>query len=477
MFNTGRNVFWLGFAEATGRFGSLFLLSISSRMLSKEEFAQYILYISFTGMLFTLSQIGTGMQGVRELCIKKKYTEIEVLINVIIIRLSCILIFSTITLYFHNIILPNMSTDLILVGIFFIFFKLLTVDWVLRAKGKVRVLAWILIGSSLSNVIVGILLILRDSSAFSLAIAMLISGFIMAFSSWLPALERIKNIFFLLRKPLRYKLIIFFKSSAAIGAAGIAVTASQTLPIFALNWHSNAKIIGVFGGIQRILQLCLAPLVVLSLAHFPQLSTAAGNHTQKRKLMDAIVHYTADLILVSLWLMTSLIIFSKLIIGLILGKKFIVFERFVIYIAFLIPLYYLRTSFSDTSIALGERLPVLIGCLLGLFGSLIICITIIPHINENIQIIAAIGALLISELCVITTILIHLLKKDRKAVIYKAKKLTISIATIFGILILYLLNELDYLIEPISQILILLIVCFMTTFYIKDSSLWRYREE
>jgi O-antigen/teichoic acid export membrane protein len=399
--NVKASVLWLGFSELVNRLSALILLAVASRLLSSSEFSNYILFLTVTSLLWVMGQMGTTMHGTRFVCKSRIRDRASIIAGVTAIRLLLTLLFSVCLYVFHETLIPGVSILLVILGIAYVFLRALSIDWVLRAFDMSSYLAGLLTVSSVINVLFGVLFLLYKPNASILAYAMLLSYSVVCIGTWGKVIIRFYDRRFFKFNLKEFGFVFHFKKSSVIGLAGIAIIASQSIPVLSLNWFSDVETVGIFGGIQRILQIMLAPMSILSIAHFPQLARARVLGNLRKGFQVAYRHYFSDLIICAIWLTLGLAIFSNWLPSLLLGDRFSSSQQLVTSIALLIPLYYFRTSYSDSAIAMGNSYSVLFGCVTSLILTLTMCLFLVPESNHRMQLIYSILALGISEITVL----------------------------------------------------------------------------
>jgi len=408
--NVKASVLWLGLSEFVNRLSALILLAVASRSLSSNEFADYILFLTFTGLLWIMSHMGTTMHGTRTVCNSRVQYRATIIAGVTSIRLILACFFSAGLFLFHDVLVSGVSSLLVALGIAYVFLRALSVDWVLRAFDMSKYLAGLLAVSSVINGLLGVSFLFYEPSATSLAYAMLFSYSIVCIGTWAKLILSFHGRKFFNCNLRKFGFISNIKKSAAIGLAGIAVIGSQSIPVLSLNWFTDVETVGIFGGLQRILQIMLAPMSILGIAHFPQLVRSLVAGKPGEKFQNAYRHYFSDLFICAIWLTVGLVLFSNWLPVLLLGDRFSGTQPLVIYIALLIPFYYLRTSYSDSAVAMGNSISVLYGCVASLILVLVMSFLLVPGASHKMQLIYSVMILGASEITVLIVTIFFLWK-------------------------------------------------------------------
>ena len=399
-----RNMIWLGLGEGFGRLSVFAIFVIASKLLDPPNLADYLVLFSLSGLAWTVAQMGTGMYGVRALCNSSiDTTSARILLgDLTFIRFVLAMTVISISWYFCKLIVSN--DFLISMTMIIVVFKSVTLDWALRAYNLTKYLGILMIVAALISIPLSYLFLKIDPSALSVFIAHSSAGLILFIGTWLTLGRTLKILPTLNNLNIGRSLSLLPKTSL-IGLAGVSAIASQSIPLVALSVIGEPEEVAIFGGIQRILQLALGILFVLSLSHFPQLSRSVRN---PKYLMGSFQHYLADLFLTSLCIYALLGSTVNLTLDVVLGPSYSGGEFLYLIMLALIPIYFIRTAFTDTLIAAGKSKAVLWACILGLIISIVISCGILPMVVADQRVYVAFWAVAAAEITVITCAIVSM---------------------------------------------------------------------
>lgn len=459
---------WLAGGEGIGRLGVFFMTAIAAHLLSKGEFARYVVLWSLIGFVWSLAQLGTGLFGIRALsnAEKKQAEESTILGNMLILRLGLACFWIVLVLLFREGIIDDVSIGLLSVALALIVLRSATLDWAVRAFILYKELTILTVLSTIFLIASSYGMVKLHPFAISMFVAHAIASVVLLFGTWI-VLKSTKHIIPTFSNFNRTEFYKMFRGSAVIGFSGVALVGSQTFPLLSLNINAGADQVAAFGGAQRILQLTLGGLYILSVAHFPYLA----KRNNAVAISAAFQEYLSDLVLASLWLLVVFFIFSDIVISSFLGSDYVNDSWLLEQMLFLLPLYFVRSALSDTLIACGEVKGVLYASVLSLVFSATISYLLIPYLPLEERVICAFWALAVAEITVMIVVGAFFLKSDYSRVL---KKLYIPVffSGLAFVLIGWLLvrakyyGSSDYLVGGVFVALLLSIV------WIKTSSIW-----
>ncbi len=395
-----RNVIWLGLAEGVGRLSTFVILIIAARFLDPQHFAEYLVLFSLSAFAWVIAQMGTGMYGVRALCSPEDRIQDSALISdLTLLRFIIAVVVVSVIFFFREFIVPGVDSITFFAAMAIVFFRAFTLDWTLRAYNLTSNLCKLTLPVALAGIAASYIFLVLSPSPISVFISHAFVGFLLFVGTWVIVIRRVK-IHPSFGDFTVSHLAKLFRNTSPIGLAGVSAIASQLLPLFVLNTVAQREEVVIFGGTQRILQLALGVLIVLSLSHFPQL---AGTSAEEKHLKRSFQHYLADLLLISLSMYIVLALFSDFIIDLVLGPDYMEGKYLYIIMLGLLPVYFARTAFTDTLIATGRGKAVLWACILGLFSSAAVSYGTLMNVGPDLRVYCAFFALMASEVVIIFT--------------------------------------------------------------------------
>jgi O-antigen/teichoic acid export membrane protein len=255
-------------------------------------------------------------------------------------------------------------------------------------------------------------------SAVALFAAHLVAALVLFFATWgWASVNAAINLHFV-ALPRMSALVQALRESGAYGLAGLFALASQAAPLLMMGFGSQSENVVSFGGNQRVIQLTLGVLAVLSAAALPYLVTSTSSNRSY-----AIERYIGYLIAVSGILTGALIGGTDIIVGAVFGTDRPELRVCLVSLAALLPLYFLRSTCTDSLIAMGEGYRVLKACMIGFLASLAICTLAIVSTNGALTVEYGVLALAGAELTILvcasarSTVYLRSLKRTMKQVL------------------------------------------------------------
>ncbi len=465
-----KGIIWLAGGEGIGRLGVFSLTAIAAHLLSEVEFARYVVLWTLVGFVWSLAQLGTGLFGIRVLSVEEKSIaeKKSILGNMLILRLGLACFWVGFVFLFRNFIAHDVSVSVLLLALSLIFLRASTMDWAVRAYNLYKGLAILTITSTIFLLVFSYGCIKLNPSAKYLFFAHVLAAIVLSSGTWI-LLKNNNNVFPSFSNLHRTEFISMFRGSSVIGLAGIALVGSQALPLLALNVYAGASQVAAFGGIQRILQLGLGILYILSVAHFPQLAMK-----NKSASMAKVFHqYLSDLIIASIWLFVGFFLFSNVVIRAILGANYVSDSWLLELMLFLLPVYFFRMALTDTMIASGDGRIVLYISALSLVVSAIISYIVLPNVSPGVRVMCAFWALAAAEITVVTIVCLFLIRGAYSRVLQKLYA-PVCFSIMAFIFIGWLFMRAKAGGSLVYSVCGIVIAVILSSVWIKSSSIWLF---
>lgn len=465
------DVMWLGFAELASRASTFGIFILAARLLNTQELASYLILFSLSGLIWVGAQLGTGIYGVKELCQCNCENEksARIISSMLLIRLSLTVGAFIIVLFLRNVFFPGESFEALIVAFILVLLRAITLDWVLRAYNKSRLLSFYTIFSSFTGLGVAYIVLTNMPTSVMALWAHVLPLLLLCIATWVIMLF-VVGVVPAFGKSTITSSVFALRKCSVIGFAGIAVMSSQTVPLFSLNYFATPSDVALFGSMQRMLQIALGGVLVLSMAHFPALSRSVGVAQLEK---GSFIHYLSDLILVALGIYILMLTeFGQFALS-ILGEQFVSNGIYVVLVFSILPIYFVRTAFTDTLIAHGKAKYVMVACLIGLLVSLILAFAWLPIVASNTRVESAILVLGFVEASIfgvsVWAVKIYLGTKFFREIYVRLLSLIVLFACGAWIVLNVLNQKLDHWLIVVVE---LLFATIAMAYWLKGSTMW-----
>lgn len=445
---------WIMLSELIVRVGQIVTLLIASRYLTIEDFSIYIVLFSLINIFLIISQLGSSMYGVRELSKNN-----NIVVNVICLRVILLILTTPMFYLVSTLTISNVEFACILFSCTLIYFRVFSPDWILRGlRLTKKYLRSVIMSTFALALMLLAFFLVGEISILSMLISLNVSALVLMIHGWVTANEEISKYQQISFKKINGLKLTFLESSK-IGLSGVIITASQTVPLLFLSYFGSDAQVAEFGGYQKILQFTLGFLFILSLSYFPQIVNKVKNIER---------NYLSDLIISSMVISSVLFALDEQVINMMFPVKALenkgLFSLFIL----LIPMYFLRTFFSDTFIAEGNTRPVLISCILGLVSSILTTYLMLGYLSSVNYAYGAYMGVFAGEV----SVLIYLGKESIQLDLnIPFRKILINCVLVLASLFAFLVFMRDF------KVLFIIVINVITILiWFKDNSHWRIKQ-
>jgi len=389
------NFVWSVVSEAVGK-GVFFAANIYlARVLGVSSFGLFVFAQTITYFFWLAVDLGTSMYGIREIARDKVHAE-DIINPLLTLRITAgIIVFSV---YLTSLFLLSMPVlnkfTLVGCGVYLLAYSMYA-DWILKGLEKFKHIA---IGGSLSSMayLLGIMYAVKDSGG------LVIAAYIWSFSYFLGSLSL---LYFLYSKlGIRYrpsfkikKWFFHVRESIYFTISGGLMVLYHYLPILMLSVFSTNYEVGIFSAPFRLILAIGAAGFLIPSAFYPVLSELCCTDKKKFKLVNKNLRNIMMLIGFLFAIMVT--IFGDTIVGLLFGRQYA--ESVVIFkiLAWIVPLYFVRNSFSIALLAGGFQRQQNLGFISGAVGVTTIGLILIPRNGAF----GAVISLLAAEILILIT--------------------------------------------------------------------------
>ncbi len=368
------NFYWLFVSEIIFK-GLIFLVTLYlARVLKATSFGLYSLSLAIATHIWFVADLGVSLYGAREVAKNRKKTQ-EILQALNSMRLLIALfLFLLLGLVVFYIPMPPITKKVIIAGSFYIIGYALSSDWLLRGMEQIRYVAFGNIVLSCTFLLAILFFVHQPQDVIRAALFRSIS-FFCASGTLLLVLKRRFNISFRLAfswTPWKghLKESWYFALICAVGSVIAPLT------IILLGVLHNPESVGFFSAPYRIIILILGFMGVFILSFYPVLADQFVHIHESFLRTHAI--FRKVMLVVGIPIGVAGFVLSKDIIHLLLGNEYGPSVEVFNILVWLIPLSFIKVTYSSTLLATGFQRLHLIAMGISCVITMALCSLLIP---------------------------------------------------------------------------------------------------